>query len=107
MPPFNRSQHQPFFENSYGSIKSQLLADDEEGALTAAQQLCATFGAGAFTTLVANPMSVVKTRLVMAQRKGLSAAAVLANLVKTEGIRGMYKVRVVSRDLVRMSHDQH
>ena len=41
--------------------------------------------------MAANPLYVVRTRLVMGRGKGATAAGVLSEVLKKEGIRGMYK----------------
>jgi hypothetical protein len=55
----------------------------------------ASVGAGVVTTLVANPLSVVRTRMVMVpnnDRKYASIRQTFKHIYCTEGIRGMYKV---------------
>ena len=77
---------------SYSAIKAQLSQLREDGQpLTSGENFVAALGSGIVTTVAANPLYVVRTRLVMEQSKGSTAAGVLSQVLKRDGVRGMYK----------------
>ena len=59
--------------------------------LTSVENFAAALGSGIFTTVAANPLYVVRTRLVMERSRGATAAAVLSQVLRKEGVRGLYK----------------
>ena len=79
--------------HSYAGFKSVL---PKTGSATA-DELSAATGAGIVTTTVTNPMSVVRTRMVMADGKNKaydkysSIFGTVKHILKSEGLRGMYK----------------
>ena len=80
------------FSHSYGAIKAQLANRHAEGQpLTSGENFAAALGSGICTTVAANPLYVVRTRLVMERSKGTTAAAVLSQVLRKEGVRGLYK----------------
>jgi len=66
------------------------------------QQAAAAVGAGTATVLVSSPLSVVRTRLVMAEKNSASALAVLARVIRAEGVGALYKGLAPS--LLNVSH---
>ena len=80
------------FPHSYGAIKAQLAnrhADDQP--LTTGENFAAALGSGIITTVAANPLYVVRTRLVMERSRGTTAGAVLSQVLRKEGVWGLYK----------------
>lgn len=81
---------------SYGAIKNVLVggAASSGRPLRTSEQIIAAFGAGTVTTLLSNPLSVVRTRMVLrdARDKRLTGViGALKSITKEEGVRGLYK----------------
>lgn len=89
---------------TYGSIKSQLKRVQGDKPIGHLEQLGAAFGAGVITTLVTNPMGVVRTRVIVSQKEGQykSMWAALSHIRKSEGFNGLYKGLLPS--LLGVSH---
>ena len=59
--------------------------------------ILAAFGAGSICTLITNPISVVRSRILLTDRdkrnnKYLSISSTLKQIIKNEGFQGLYKV---------------
>ena len=59
--------------------------------------MLAAFGAGSICTLITNPISVVRSRILLTDRdkrnnKYLSISSTLKQIIKNEGFQGLYKV---------------
>ncbi|CAA0828238.1 Nicotinamide adenine dinucleotide transporter 1-chloroplastic [Striga hermonthica] len=79
----------------YDQLKSFLGADDVNHQLSIGSNMIAAAGAGAVTTIMTNPLWVVKTRLqTQGMRKGVvpyrSTLSALRRITHEEGIRGLY-----------------
>jgi hypothetical protein len=57
-------------------------------------QFVAAFGAGTICNFVTNPLSVVRSRMLLTDKSKnyASVGQTLVHIAKTEGIRGFYKV---------------
>ena len=59
--------------------------------------MLAAFGAGSICTLVTNPMSVIRSRMLLSDpektRKYTSISSTLKHIIKCEGFGGFYKVQ--------------
>lgn len=88
---------------SYGHLKSCFPADDCATPLGAAgAQLFATFGAGAATTVLTNPLSVLRTRIVMSPVT-LSPVSALRGVLRDGGVRALF-TRGLGPSLCGVSH---
>ncbi|KAK6120167.1 hypothetical protein DH2020_046073 [Rehmannia glutinosa] len=79
----------------YDQLKSFLGADDVNHQLSVGANMMAASGAGAATTIMTNPLWVVKTRLqTQGMRSGVvpyrSTLSALRRITHEEGIRGLY-----------------
>ena len=63
---------------------------------TTDETMMAAFGAGSFCTLVTNPMSVVRSRMLLTDQKEpkkyISIFSAMKHIIKFEGFGGLYKV---------------
>ena len=63
---------------------------------TTDETMMAAFGAGSFCTLVTNPMSVVRSRMLLTDQKEpkkyISIFSAMKHIIKFEGYGGLYKV---------------
>ena len=62
--------------------------------------ILAAFGAGSICTLITNPISVVRSRILLTDRdkrnnKYLSISSTLKQIIKNEGFQGLYKVSTI------------
>ena len=61
------------------------------------EMILAAFGAGSICTLITNPISVVRSRILLTDRdkrnnKYLTISSTLKQIIKNEGFQGLYKV---------------
>ncbi|CAG8567220.1 5318_t:CDS:2, partial [Acaulospora colombiana] len=86
-----------FYFYWYDLIKRKMAKGDKLNKLTAIQHLTASAQAGIITAFVTNPLWVVKTRMCATSRKdpgaykGLLGTNGLYQIIRYEGIRGLYK----------------
>ncbi len=70
-----------------------------EEPLSIGQQLLAASAAGSFTVAVTNPLSVLRTRLILetsskSPQCASSAGRAIKHILATEGVRALYKVNI-------------
>lgn len=79
---------------SYGLMKNLIKGpNNSNDALKTGEQVVAAFGAGSITTLISNPLNVVRTRMVVnhsGDRFG-SVRDALHKITAKEGVKGLYK----------------
>lgn len=92
---------------SYNTIKTKIQGGNSKKPLGPSMHMFAAADAGVLTLLMTNPIWVVKTRLCLQYAEDVNLAEskryrglidALKKIYKTEGIRGLYKVRECSVD---------
>lgn len=79
----------------YAGIKAQMPVDPSTGRLGPTQHMAASILGGALTAVVTNPLWVIKTRMCTTKKSTPGAyqslGQGLVTLVRTEGVRGLYR----------------
>ena len=79
----------------YAGIKAQMPVDPSTGRLGPTQHMAASILGGALTAVVTNPLWVIKTRMCTTKKSTPGAyqslGQGLVTLVRTEGVKGLYR----------------